>query len=184
MILQRSVVIVSCVAATALGGHSTFAQTAQPLAASGLVPAAVLQPLLPAPDGWKKESDDASQVAMSPTCTYTFASATYAKDAMRVKITLADTGKAEDGLLALAAMVVSLPDDYTEKIPPATIVTRLKIAGSPAAEHWNGTKQEGEITVLVSGRFVVSLEGSHLDGPETLRGLVQQVDLKKLAELK
>ena len=149
-----------------------------------LIPVATLQALMPVPDGWTKITERASQVALSPTCDYTFATATYTKDAMRLKVTLADSGGAADSLLTLAPMIVSLPDDYLEKVPPATVVTRRKIGGLPAAERWDGAKKEGDLTIVVDGRFVVSLEGSQLDGLDTLHGIAAQIDVKKLAAAK
>jgi len=178
---RTSVGFVGCAVVAAFVGSGTVVRAGQ---GASLVPPETLQALLPVPADWTKVSEKAGQVAGSSGCDYTFAEVTYSREAMRVKITLADTGAAEASLMALAAMVISLPDDYLEKIPPATLVTRLKSAGFPAAERWDGAKRDGDLTVLVGGRFVASLEGWHLAGVETLRGMLTQIDLKKLAELK
>jgi hypothetical protein len=71
-----------------------------------------------------------------------------------------------------------------ESVPPASTIRRLNVSGSPAAELWDGAKNEGEITVVVDGRFVVTLEGFQLDKLETLRAMLQQIDLNKVAALK
>ena len=149
-----------------------------------LVPAAALQALLPTPDGWTKGVEKAGQVALSATCDYTFAAVVYTQAPLRAKITLADSGANADNLLVLAPMVASLPEGFMEKVPPATVVSRGRFAGFPAAERWDGAKREGDLTVVVDGRFVASLEGSQIDSLEPLRGLLGQIDLKKLAELK
>lgn len=178
--------LMSCAVVTALLGHTVAVRAGQSQspAPAPLVSQASLSALMPSPDGWTKETQKTDQVTLSSTCDYTFAAVTYAKGAMRVKITLADSGSAQESLLVLAPMVILLPDDYTGTITPATVVTRLKIAESPAAERWDDDKHDGEITVLVGGRFVASLEGSHVDRLETLRVILRQIDLKKVADLK
>jgi hypothetical protein len=149
-----------------------------------LVPVAVLQTLLPAPTGWTRKSEKASQISLSSTCDYTFAAAVFEKGQMRIKVTLADSGRTEESLSILASMVMSLPDGYTDTVPPASTVRRLKIAGAPAAELWDSAKNEGEITVVVNGRFVAMLEGFQLDSVDTLHTIVEQIDMKKVAALK
>lgn len=152
--------------------------------APALVPSTALQALLPSPPGWTRKSDKANQISLSPTCDYTFAAAVFEKDQMRVRMTLADSGRAPESLRALALMVMSLPDDYNESVPPASTIRRLSVAGAPAAELWDTAKNEGEITVVIDGRFVAMLEGFQLDSLETLRTMLQQIDLKKVAALK
>jgi len=148
------------------------------------VAATVLQPLLPAPPGWTTERSGASQVELSDTCAYPVVDASYLKDAMRVRLRLVDSGRASDSLMALATMVMTLPADYAAEVPPATTITRVLYKGSPAAERWDAAQGEGEITVVVDGRFIVQAEGTHLDSLATLRSVVDLVDVKKLAELK
>lgn len=150
-----------------------------------LVSPAVLEKLLPAaPEGWTRLGARLNQVNISEECSYTSASATYTKGEMRVKLTLADTGSHAEGLTALAMSVVTLPDDHVGKIPPATIITRMKIDGSPAVEMWDSEKLNGEITVVVGGRFVASVETSKADSLESLKAILAGVDLKALGALK
>ena len=150
-----------------------------------LVSPAVLEKLLPAaPEGWTRLEVRQNQVNISEECSYTSASTTYTKGEMRVKLTLADTGSHAEGLAALAMSVVTLPDDHVGKIPPATLITRMKIDGSPAVEMWDSEKLNGEITVVVGGRFVASVETSKADTLETLRAFLTGVDLKALGALK
>jgi hypothetical protein len=103
---------------------------------------------------------------------------------MQVKLTLADTDGHADSLVALAPMVISLPDDHVGQVPPATTITRLKVEGSPAVEMWDSEKLTGEIAVVVAGRFVVSVETSKADSLESLRAVLASVDLKALGALK
>lgn len=175
--------------ALALTGAASLPLTAQtaPQAAHShgtLVAASALEPLLPVPEGWTRTKTSADRVVVSESCDYSFAGATYAKDGMTVRVTIADTGQSEQGLGLLATMVVSLPDAYVGEVPPATTVARVKLNGMPAASRWDDKNKEGEFTVLVGGRFVAKAEGTRLTDLATLRGIVELVDLKKLGELK
>lgn len=150
-----------------------------------LVSPAVLEKLLPAaPEGWTRLAARLNQVNISDECSYTSASTTYAKGEIRVKLMLADTGSHAEGLATLATSVVTLPDDHVGKIPPATTITRMKIDGSPAMEMWDAEKLNGEITVVVAGRFVASVETSKADSVEALKAILSGVDLKALGALK
>ena len=150
-----------------------------------LVSPAALGKLLPAaPEGWVRLDPRLNQVNISDECSYTSASSTYTKGNLRVKLTLADTGSHAEGLATLAMSVVTLPDGHVGKIPPATIITRMNIDGSPAAEMWDAEKLNGEITVVVGGRFVASVETSKADSLEPLKAILAGVDLKALGALK
>jgi hypothetical protein len=150
-----------------------------------LVAPAALEKLLPAaPEGWTRLDVRLKQIDISQECSYTSAATAYTKGEMRVKLTLADTGSHEEGLMALAMSVVTLPDNHFDQIPPATTIRRVKIDGSPAVEMWDAEKINGEITVVVGGRFVASVEASKADSLETLRAILTGVDLKALSALK
>jgi hypothetical protein len=150
-----------------------------------LVAPAVLEKLLPAaPEGWTRLDARLKQIDISQECSYTSAATSYTKDDMRVKVSVADTGAHEEGLMALAMSVITLPDGDVIEIPPASVIKRMKIDGSPAVEMWDSAKLDGEITVVVGGRFVASVEASKADSPATLRAFLTAVDLKALGALK
>ena len=157
--------------------------TQQAKAEDHLVAPEALAALLPAPEGWTKGEAILNKVD-SMSCAYTTASATYTKGDMRVKLTIADSGAHSDSLMAVAAMVVTLPDGYAETVPPATTVARVKINDMPAAEMWDAEALKGELTVLVNGRFAVALEAKKVDSLDTLRAILAAVDLKALAAKK
>jgi hypothetical protein len=147
------------------------------------VAAAALQKLLPSIDGWTSGVARADLVEISADAKYSFASLNFTKDDLRVKLTLADTGSSADGLTALAAMVVTMPEDYAGQVGGLAI-KRMQIGGSPAVEAWDAQKSAGEISVVVGGRFVATVEASKVDSVATLRGILDKVDLKALAALK
>lgn len=157
---------------------------ASPAPDTRLIDPAELAKLLPAPAGWVKGEARTSQVDISATCSYTTASVTYTRDDQRLKVTIADTDAHQEGLLALVPMIMTLPDGHTDTLEPATTIARLKIAGVPAAELWDGTKTAGEITILVEGRFAVMVEAQKADSLDTLRAVLAGVNVKALAALK
>lgn len=160
------------------------AAAAQVASGAGGVAASELAKLLPAPEGWTRGEVRSSQVDLSAECAYACVSLPLVKDDMRLKLTLADTGAHTEALAALAALVVTLPEDSVKEIPPATTIKRLKIDGSPAAEMWDAAKKTGEITVVIGGRFVVTVEAQRAESLDTLRAVLASVDLKSLAALK
>ena len=147
------------------------------------VAADALQKLLPTVDGWTSGPARADLVELSADTKYSFASVTLTKGDQRVKLTLADTGSNADSLAALATMVVSMPDDYSGDVGEMSI-KRSSIGGSPGVETWEAKKTTGEVTVVVGGRFVATVESSKIDSVATLRSILEKVDLKALGALK
>lgn len=173
----------------AIGVVTAVAVSAQPAPqpqkpSLALVATAALEPLLPQPDGWTRVKAGGSRVDVSESCGYAFADATLMKGTMKVRVTLADTGRNEESLGLLATMVVSFPEGYTGTVPPATSIARPTLGGVLAASRWDAELSEGEFTILVDGRFVVKVEGTKVDDLATLRAIAELVDLKKLAALK
>lgn len=149
-----------------------------------MVAVTALEPFIPALDGWTKAKSGGNRVVISDEAGYTFADTVFTKGTMNVRVTVADTAATQDCLLSLATMVTTLPEDYSDEVPPATTIKRLTVNGMPAAYRWDGEKQEGEYTVVIGGRFVAKVEGTKVDALETLRAILDQIDMKKLGELK
>ena len=161
------------------------AQTAvAPQHAAALVDAAVLAKLLPTLDGWTRGEVKPVRVDMSSEGTYTFASVVYTKDEWRLKLTLADTGGVDSTLLVLASTVVTFPEDTVQEIPPSTTITRMKVGDHQAAAMWDAAKLNGEIAVVVNGRFVALVEATKAENLDMLRTLLAAVNLKALAAAK
>jgi hypothetical protein len=172
----------ACGVASFVASMANPTATTLPAGTVFVTPAA-LQNLLPVIEGWSRGELRATEIE-NPDCRYTFATASYTKDDMRLKVTLADTESSSNALAALAAMVVTLPDDYNQKIRPATTIQRLQIADSPAAELWDAEKMRGEVILVLANRFVVEVQAQKADAPETMRAVLASVDLKALAALR
>jgi hypothetical protein len=141
-----------------------------------------LEPLLPtAIDGWTKIRSMSYHI--NDGCLYAFADALFVNGDAKLRVTVADTGYDADALMTVATMVVSFPAGHTETIPPDTVISRVIYRDYPAATMWNATKGEAEFTVVVNDRFVAKVEGTHADRLDTLRNVLDKIDLKKLADL-
>jgi len=184
--LTRTGMMAACALATtiALGAQSPQNESAVAAKEVPTVAAADLEPLLPVVDGWTKTPKGGDKVVVSETCGYAFVDAIYTNGNAKVRVTLADTGFNQEGLGLLAMIVVAFPDDYLGEVPPSTTINRLNVNGMPAGSRWDAAIGEGEFTILVGKRFVAKAEGTGVDSIETLRGLVERIDLKKLAALK
>ena len=147
-----------------------------------VVAPAALEPLLPASlEGWTKGRSTSNRV--TDGCTYAFANTVYTNGDAKLRVTVADTGFDADALMTVATIVLSFPAGHTERIPPDTIISRITYRDYPAATLWNSAKGEAEFTVVVGDRFVVEVEGTRVDGLDTLRGVLDKIDLKKFTEL-
>ena len=154
----------------------------QPKKVVPVVAPAVLEPLLPASlEGWTKTRSSSNRVVDG--CAYAFAETVYTNGDAKLRVTVADTGFDADALMTVATIVLSFPAGHTEKIPPDTVISRITYRDYPAATMWNSAKGEAEFTVVVGDRFVVKVEGTRADGLDTLRGVLDKIDLKKFTEL-
>ena len=148
-----------------------------------LVTPAALEPLLPTLEAWTKVRMSSNRVAAADSCAWAFAEAVYTNGGYKLRVTVADTGFDSDALMILATIVMSFPAGHTETIPPDTVISRITYADSPAATLLNTSKREAEFTVVLGDRFVAKVEGMPADNLDTLRAVMDKIDLKKLAEL-
>jgi hypothetical protein len=147
-----------------------------------VVAPAALEPFLPAAlEGWTKVRSTSNRV--TDGCAYAFADAVFVNGDAKLRVTIADTGFDADALMTVATIVLSFPAGHTETIPPDTVISRITYRDYQAATMWNSAKSEAEFTVVVGDRFVVKVEGTRGGGLETLRGVLDKIDLKKLTEL-
>lgn len=182
----RTGLMAACALATTIALGAQAPQNGSTAAAKDVptVAAADLEPLLPAVDGWTKTPKGGDKIVVSETCGYTFVDAIYTNGEAKVRVTLADTGFNQESLGLMAMIVVAFPDDYLGEVPPSTTIQRMNVGGMPAGARWDAAIGEGEFTILVGGRFVAKAEGTKVDSIDTLRALVERVDLKKLGALK
>lgn len=62
-------------------------------------------------------------------------------------------------------------------------IRTTKIQGFKAMETFRTQEHHGELSISVADRFWVKIEGNGIENLEVLRGVAQQMDLPKLAQL-
>jgi hypothetical protein len=172
------------IAVVALVAIATALSAAAPADTPAFITGEALQGFLPSPEGWTKVGGRVAEVSISEKAGYAYADAVFTRDAMRVRVTVADTDGAGESLAAIATMVVTLPEDFTQTLKPATTITRSQYKTWPAAERWDSIQLKGDLTVVVGGRFVVIIEGQAIDAPQTLFAMIEPIDVATLATLK
>jgi hypothetical protein len=78
-------------------------------------------------------------------------------------------------IAAKSGMVEQTADGYTKGV---------MVSGFPAIETWTPSAKNGELGLLVAGRYLVKVNGNSVPDIETIRSAINAVDLKKLAAVK
>jgi hypothetical protein len=137
-----------------------------------------LKGAIPEVSGWTRSNPRGEQVNMPVAISR--AEARYTKDNSRIELEIVDTALSQ---LLIAPMSMFLASGYSERSDDG-FKRSAKIGGQPGFEEWNAGDKRGEVTAVVASRFIVKGTGHDVDNLETVRGLVEAVDLGKLATLK
>jgi hypothetical protein len=155
-----------------MGGASGDVKTVDPVSFRDL------ETLFPTLDGWEKGKPTGEK--LSAPFRYSNAEVTYRKGDSRIVLKLADSGFNQ---LFFAPFAFLMQTGY-EKETQDGYEKSTTIAGQPGYEKWNSERKDGELTAVVSKRFLLSVEGDHLDDIKTLRDVVTKIDMARLAEMK
>ena len=128
--------------------------------------------------GWTRRSARSHQVAVPFKVSNAEAQYQNGESTMDVKIMDASLSQ-----LILAPMSMFLVAGYEEKSDDG-YKKYSPVAGSPGYEEWQGKSRRGEVTVILNNRFVVQATGHNVNGIEPVRGVLQSLDLARLAALK
>lgn len=137
-----------------------------------------LQTLFPSLDGWEKAKPTGEKI--SAPFRYSNAEVTYTKGDSRIVLKLADSGFNQ---LFFAPFAMLMQVGY-EKETQDGYEKSTTIAGQPGYEKWNSERKDGELTVVIGKRFLMSIEGDRVDDIKTLRDVVGKIDMAKLAAMK
>jgi hypothetical protein len=137
-----------------------------------------LQALFPALDGWEKSKPTGEK--MTSPFKYSSAETTYTKGDSNIQLKVADSGFNQ---LLFAPFAILMQAGY-EKETESGYEKSTKIGNQPAYEKWNSEEKSGELTTVINKRFLLSVEGRHLDDIKALHEVVTHIDLAKLASLK
>ncbi len=133
-----------------------------------------LQQLFPDIDDWNKGSLSGQQ--MSSPVAYAEAEITYTNDEAHVEVSIVDS--AFHGLLLTpVSMLVKTGFEHEDEFGYQRSVD---IGGTPGWETWDSRDRTAELTGLLNGRFLLTLEGRMLKTPDVLRQIVLGIDHRHL----
>jgi hypothetical protein len=138
-----------------------------------------LQALLPDVSGWQRDDAKFHERTMG-VASFSLAEARYSRDDAEVLLSVTDSAMNQ---LLLAPLAVFTASNFNER--HSNGYTRaLSISGSPGFEKWNQSARQAEVTAVVGNRFIVAGNGRGVDAADTVRRMVEAVNLMKLAELR
>lgn len=142
------------------------------------VPFESLLALLPDISGWEKGKPKGEQFSMGVTMSR--AQVAYTKDDRELDLEIVDSSFNQ---MVLAPISMFLAANYSSRTTEG-YQKGITMSGHPGWEEWENGPKRGTVTVVVGNRFIVSAKGSDLDSIETVRAVVQAIDLGKLAAIK
>ena len=145
-----------------------------PAPAVPLVAHEALAALVPNLPGWTHGPPTSATVSLPAPAAH--ATATYSRGKARIDLEITDTAGHPDYVGALAKIAGSA---FSQKASNG-YMKGTTIAGVPAVESWNHTDRLGDISLLVDRRFIIHATGTGLDRVETLKMLVEKVEIGKI----
>jgi hypothetical protein len=133
--------------------------------------------LLPEMSGWTRSAPRGEQVRMDFVVSR--AEAQYESGESLVRLEVTDSALSP---LVLAPISMMLVPNYGER-SSSGYRKAVSVNASPGFETWRNADRDAEVAVLIAGRFLVSGRGHNVDNPGVVRGIVEAVDLRKLAGL-
>lgn len=142
-----------------------------------LAPHARLAELLPNVDGWTRGPSESAALELPAPATH--AATSYARDGARVDLAITDTGGQAEFLEA----TLKIAGTSFERTSENGYFRGATIGGAPAVESWNHVDRLAELTVIVSGRFLVHATASGLESIDAVKAMVERVPFDRLAAL-
>jgi hypothetical protein len=137
-----------------------------------------LQALLPTLQGWDR--DEPSGERMTSPVKISQAAVDLRKGDSEVTVKITD--------LSLAPVVLEPfmrhRDGNYEHEDGDSYERAVKLADADGLEKWNSRTKTGDLAAIVANRFLVEIEGRHVDHPNVLRQTLERTDLKRLAALR
>ena len=139
-----------------------------------LIPHEKLAATVPELEGWTHPAPSSATVSLPAPAAHVLT--TYTRGKAQIDLEIMDTGGHPDYVGSLSKVAgTSFSQTASNGYLKGTT-----LGGSPAVESWNHVHKLGDISVLIDRRFIVHATGTGLDGVETLRTLVEKVDLSKV----
>jgi hypothetical protein len=134
--------------------------------------------LFPDIDGWEKQKPTGERMAQP--FPFSTAEVAYTKGDSRLQIKMTDSGFNQ---MLIMPYSMFLQAGY-EKETSDGYEKSTTVSGQPGWEKWSDSAKDGELNALVGKRFVVQIEGDHIDDTKVLHEVAGKIDMGKLATLK
>ena len=138
----------------------------------------LLAALLPNVPGWEKGDANGEQSEMMGM-TFSRAEAEYNKGDVNVRLEITDTALIQGMLMPFTMMSSGLNEKTAEGYRRGTTV-----AGHPGWEEWENQTKNGDVNVLVAGRFIVHASGYDLPSMDPVKEIIAALPAARLAALK
>ena len=135
--------------------------------------------IVPAVTGWTRgEVSGSRDEAMG--MSFSHVETEYTKNGLTVRLEIVDTA-----LIPMLTMPFSMAASGAMNEKSAEGFKRgTTVNGSPGWEEWTNDGKNGDVNVLVAGRFIVHGSGSDLPGLEPIKEIMTAVAMTRLAALK
>jgi len=137
-----------------------------------------LQTALPDISGWKRDEPKGERMTMPVPFSQT--ETDYTMGDARVNVKIVDTAYNQ---LLVAPLAMFLTAGY-EKESSSGFEKSMKVGENPGFERWNKDSKDGELTMVVGNRFLVTIQGNDIADTKILEEFGSKIDSGKLAGLK
>ena len=137
-----------------------------------------LQSTFPEVPGWTRAEPTGER--MTSPVSFSQAEVDYTKGDSRVEMKIVDSAFSQ---MLIAPWSMFLTSGY-EKQTSSGHEKSVSVAGHPGFERWNTRTKDGELNLVVSKRFLVTIEGDNIEDTKVLEGFATRIDAGKLTSLK
>jgi hypothetical protein len=138
-----------------------------------------LKERFPEVSGWTRGAVTGEQGAMM-NMSYSKAEGEYTSDGRTISLEITDTALIQAMVMPFAMVASGGLNQKSD----SGFKRGVTIGGHPGWEEWENAGNQGEVSLLVAKRFVVHADGRGVANIETVRAIVEAVDLGALAALK
>jgi hypothetical protein len=137
-----------------------------------------LQTAFPELPGWTRSAPTGEK--MTSPVSFSQSEIEYERGQERIKAKIIDSAFNQ---LLLAPFATFLVKGY-ERQTQNGYEKSIELGANPGWEKWNAAARDGELSVLVAKRFLLTLDGDRIEDTKPLYELASRVDFAKLSALK
>jgi hypothetical protein len=157
--------------AGAMAGKTADGKTVEPVSFRDL------QAALPDVSGWTMAKPTGER--MTSPVAYSQTEARYTSGEASIEVKVVDSAFHQ---MLIAPWSMFMAAGY-EKETSDGYEKSISVSGMPGFERWNSDSKNGELNLVVSKRFLVTIEGRDIADPKVLHDFAAKVDTAKLASL-